>query len=152
MSLPALPRSAFILGFLGLVPALLALGGAILLPDPDLRLMALRAGALYSAIILSFLGGTWWAFATRAPAERQLPLLVLSVLPSLLAWGCVLMTNVWTLLALGAIIILTPATDRLLEMTGLAPAGWMRLRLPLSLGLGVLTSAMGLAAAWTLAR
>ena len=48
------------------------------------------------------------------------------------------------MIALGGAILLTLPVDRHLVATGEAPANWMKLRMPLSLGLGGLTIAAGL--------
>ena len=101
---------------------------------------------LYPAIILSFLGGLWWSMAMRR-AARQGMLAVLAVVPSLVAALLVVAAGVtasgWAVAALGIAIMLTLPVDRHLVTTGEAPAGWMALRVPLSLGLGLLTIAAG---------
>jgi len=51
------------------------------------------------------------------------------------------------MVAMGSAIMLTLPVDRWLVTRGAAPANWMRLRVPLSLGLGALTIAAGALAA-----
>lgn len=54
---------------------------------------------VWSAIILSFLGGIRWGFAiANAPEENKN--LVLSVIPSILAWFAILLPDAYTILAL----------------------------------------------------
>ena len=45
----------------------------------------------------------------------------------------------WAMVAVASGLFLTLLVDRALVRAGEAPAGWMGLRVPLSLGLGVLT-------------
>jgi hypothetical protein len=49
----------------------------------------------------------------------------------------------WTLVGTGVALLLTLPVDRHLVATGDAPADWMRLRVPLSVGLGGLTIVAG---------
>lgn len=149
-------RTALLLGIAGLLPpiagvALIALGKR----DPsDMAWAPLLAGyaivLVYGAAILSFLGGIWWGFAMRR-SVGQARLAALAVLPSLVAVACVVAAALtfqhggpWPVIALGVAIVLTLPVDRHLVATGEAPANWMRLRVPLSLGLGGLTIAAGL--------
>jgi hypothetical protein len=137
--------AAHVLGFAGLLPqagavALIALGSG----EPFARLLA----TVYGGLILSFLGGMWWGFAMRR-SERQGALAAVAVVPSLAALA-IIMTGAMNglddkaLVALGVAILLTLLVDRHLVATGEAPAGWMRLRVPLSIGLGSLTILAGL--------
>jgi hypothetical protein len=50
------------------------------------------------------------------------------------------------LVVLGGLIALTLPIDRLLVKSGLAPANWMLLRVPLTVGLSLATVGLGLAA------
>lgn len=140
-----LPRPARLLGWSGLLPAAAALAAALLAPQPWPE-FAFRAGALYSGLILSFLGGAWWGLATRAGPERAWPLYLVAVVPSLSALALLLVMTPARLVLLGLLIMATVVVDRVLVRLDLAPAGWMALRLPLSLALGLLTVGLGLAA------
>lgn len=110
---------------------------------------------MYAALILSFLGGIWWGFAMRC-GVGQGQAVALAVMPSLIAFGCLATAaagmvggpdmppfSTWAAVALGSAVMLTLLVDRRLVATGEAPVGWMRLRVPLSLGLGLLTIAAG---------
>lgn len=140
-----LQRPAFLLGYAGLIPPALALGAALWAP-PEWRELAFRAGALYAGLILSFLGGAWWGLATRAEAGKAWPLYVLAVVPTLVALALLMLLTPERLVLLGGLILFTLPVDGLLVRTGLAPANWMRLRVPLTVGLGALTAGLGLAA------
>ncbi|NJR20203.1 MAG: DUF3429 domain-containing protein [Hyphomonadaceae bacterium] len=79
------PRGPWVLGILGLVPFY----GAILagqFAPPPYSLVSITVFYVYSAVILSFLGGTRWGFevSTRPEGPSFLTLLF-SVIPSLLA-------------------------------------------------------------------
>ena len=140
---PLVSRAAMILGFAGLLPQfaavpLIALGG---------RTLALPVALAYPMIILSFLGGIWWGFAMRR-TERQGGLAAVAVLPSLVAMALVALYAAtvrveWTLVGTGIALLLTLLVDRHLVAAGDAPADWMRLRVPLSVGLGGLTIVAG---------
>jgi peptidoglycan/LPS O-acetylase OafA/YrhL len=137
-------RTAFALGFAGLLPQMaatvLALGRDAVAPVVALA---------YGLLILSFLGGMWWGFAMRRaddPAQGRLALV--AVVPSLAALAIAIATFHtgrldWGLVATGVALFLTLPVDRSLTRDGDAPADWMRLRVPLSVGLGALTILTG---------
>lgn len=130
--------TAYALGLAGLLPALfatiqLALG----------RAEAAYLALIYAWLILSFLGGIWWGLAMRRDVGQG-GLTVLAVVPSLLAltFAVASVATVilpWVCVATGVAIVLTLLVDRRLVANGGAPQGWMRLRVPLSVGLGGLT-------------
>ncbi|HLZ78217.1 MAG TPA: DUF3429 domain-containing protein, partial [Sphingomonas sp.] len=84
-----IPTAAVLLGAAGLLPPLMAVfvrlaAGAH--PESQLPGMVGALALIYSALILSFLGGIWWGVAVaRVPAEEQAPLFGLAVVPSILA-------------------------------------------------------------------
>jgi hypothetical protein len=145
---PPLPPLARRLGYAGLLPQL-AMVAVLFQGRLEERFIALSIAYAYAALILSFLGGLWWGLAARA--ERPPAWLwFASVAPSLIA-----LASAWpwavgepwpapSLMLLGVALIGSLAVDRALMRASIAPPGWMRLRLPLSLGLGVLTLLAGL--------
>jgi len=140
----AIGRVAFALGFAGLLPQL----GAALLAWVGIGDGALIALA-YAALILSFLGGMWWGLALFRRAGQSL-LVTLAVVPSLVAGAILALAAVHLplgLVAMGSAIMLTLPVDRWLVARGAAPANWMQLRVPLSVGLGTLTIVAGALAA-----
>jgi hypothetical protein len=139
-----LQRPAFILGWLGLLPAVAAVVAAGLGAQP-LRELAFRAGALYAGLILSFLGGAWWGLAARA-RERAWLLYGVAVVPSLAALALLLLMDAPGVILMGVLILSTLLVDRALDGFGLTPANWMRLRVPLSVGLGAATILLGILA------
>lgn len=149
-----IPAAAALPGFAGLLPPLgvlvaeLAVRRAV--PSSPVALFGLRQVALlYAGLILSFLGGMWWGIAaTRVPRERLGRWLVLAVVPSLWAFAAALAGSasgdpvrgprlVAALLALGLLGSLL--VDRALARRELVPGWWLRLRVPLSVCLALLT-------------
>lgn len=140
---PRVGRTAFLLGFAGLLPQLAAVMlGVIGYPDNGVIALA------YPLLILSFLGGMWWGLAMCRTAGQR-PLVLLAVVPSLVAAalvGLAVVDYAWGLVATGSAIMLTLPVDRWLTGRGDAPANWMALRVPLSVGLGGLTIVAGVLA------
>lgn len=87
------PRLPFWLGCAGLIPFLA--GAVCIYVAPVLwQALAIKAFIFYSAVILSFLGGIHWgvAMSQDAPDTRAFSIrLVLSMVPSLLAWPSLLL-------------------------------------------------------------
>ncbi len=129
-----IPLAPLLLGLAGVLP--FAWGAlTILLPDLgswSLDLLGPRFTGrtllvLYGTIILSFMSGTIWGFATRAKGRHAAVLYALSTAPAL--WALALgFSNV--MLALGFLALLL--LDRHAQAAGLAPPWWMRLRLLLT--------------------
>lgn len=146
----AVPRAALILGLAGLLPQIAAisveLGG-----NPAYLFTAEALAFAYGALIFSFLGGLWWGLAARADPAPDWVYGIAGV-PSLIAlaaavpWATGARWPGPSLIVLGIGIIAALAVDRRLVADRLAPAWWMRLRVPLSLGLGGLTLIAGIAA------
>jgi hypothetical protein len=138
-----IPPIARLLGLTGLLPQLAAIG-LLLDGDPQSRFSALAIAYAYAALILSFLGGLWWGLAARTDTPPRW-LWFASIAPSLIAlvtawpWMVGLRWPGPSLVVLGISLIGALLVDRALVRDGIAPPGWMALRVPLSLGLGVLT-------------
>ena len=145
-----IPSGALTLGLAGLIPffwgALLILGldaGSLPLPaalQGDGRLVLLR----YGGIILPFMSGVLWGFATKTTCARATMGYALSVLPALwwfFAPGTGPVSALTSLLS-GFVALLL--LDYAFWRWGLAPRWWMSLRLlltagvVLSLGIGIL--------------
>lgn len=138
---PKLPRK---LGYAGLLPQIGVL--AVLLSGSQWwRFAALSIGYAYAALILSFLGGMWWGLAARSPERAPAWIWFAAVAPSLLALATFLpwvFGATWpgpSLAVLGLALVTSLFVDRRLVADDLAPAWWMALRVPLSIGLGLLT-------------
>ena len=146
MTEQSLPPEARWLGYAGLLPQALAL--LLSLSSNEWGFVALAGGFAYGALIFSFLGGVWWGQAL-AGERVGAGTFVAAVLPSLIALALFLP---WTfgyawpgpsLLWLGLFIGISPLIDRRLDLSGSA---FMRLRIHLSVGLGVLTILLGIVA------
>lgn len=148
-SVPVLPRW---LGIAGLLPQLGCV--AVLYAGPaDWRAGALALAFAYAALILSFLGGAWWGIAAAAPAAERRNALgwlwIAAVVPSLVAlagflpWALGWQWPEPSLVMLAGALLVSLGVDA--RLGALAPRWWMALRVPLSLGLGLLTLAAALA-------
>ncbi|HMT42512.1 MAG TPA: DUF3429 domain-containing protein [Sphingorhabdus sp.] len=145
---PPLPASAKWLGYAGLLPQVIAV--AMILYDPTLEWIALAGGYGYAAFIFSFLGGVWWGLAlnTANPPGWLYPVAVapsLIALASYLPWIWGLEWPEPSLNILAVCLLLSPMVDSALGRHIPLPAGWMRLRVHLSTGLGLLTMVLAIA-------
>lgn len=138
-------ESPLILGYAGLLPQIAAVATCVFSPEGDVGPMFAFG---YATLILSFLGGIWWGFAMRS-TDGQGRIATWAVLPSLFGAALILLSIAhvlamsWALVLLGSAVMLTLMIDRRLVDSHIAPAGWMALRVPLSIGLGVLTIVCG---------
>lgn len=137
------------LGFAGLLPQAAAVCWIPLATDDGPGVLLAQ---FYPLLILSFLGGIWWGFAMRRPANQG-SLAMMAIAPSLVALAlfCAAVASLidtyrfapWQLVATGVSMLLTLLVDRHLVVSGEAPEGWMQLRVSLSVGLGALTIVAG---------
>jgi hypothetical protein len=133
------PTSAAVLGALGLIPFL---WHAATILSPGLadwgaaafgpRFVGPFVGLAYGTVILAFMSGVLWGFATRVEGLGAAAGYALSTVPALWAFffvgGGPVSAAVW--LAAGFVLVLM--LDLMFFQRGLAPAWWMRLRLPLT--------------------
>jgi hypothetical protein len=137
-----LPRPLVALSLAGLLPQAICLM-AVAYGGPE-RWIALAAGCFYAAIILSFLGGMWW-MAGLLSGLRAGWVYGLAVLPSLIGFAALLPWTVgWSwpgpsLVVLALALIASPLVDRPLAQHIAVPPGWLRLRMAMAGGLGLLT-------------
>ena len=137
-----MPPEARILGAGGVIPLLAGIVMAFAAPEP-FGFPLVRTILIYAAMILSFLGGIHWGFASAALARDAVELnapriLGLSVLPALAGWVALFLSNALAAPLLAAsfasVLLLDRATDRL----GYVPRWWMRLRMRLTAAVVVL--------------
>lgn len=124
-----IPAPAAWLGGLGVLPFLACALLAVLGPEPEQRALAERAFVAYSALILSFLGGVRWGAVLGDVDWRAL---LLSVTPSLLAWGCLLIDVEYALRLLALLFAVLGIFDVLRRPAPHWPAWFMVLRARLS--------------------
>ena len=145
LTLRPLPKAAFVAGYAGLLPQVIA--AAMVLSGMEYRWTGLAAAYGYAAFIFSFLGGMWWGLAvtTRNNDVSANRMFALAVAPSLLSLATYL-PWIWgwewpgpSLAWLGIFLMLSPLADRWLSSRCALPPGWMKLRWHLSIGLGGIT-------------
>lgn len=133
------PRAPLILGLAGLLPFL---WGALTVLFPDLGLWTAQtvgprfAGPyvmlFYGAVILSFMSGVLWGFATRAEGTLATIGYALSVIPALWAFfmtgGGPQSAGMSLIFGFAGLLFI----DAQFARWRLAPSWWMALRLPLS--------------------
>lgn len=139
-----IPRPALLLGLGGLIP--FAAGAAIsFAPNAELARHGLMALTFYAAVILSFLGGVRWGALIAAPAlesgQQDLPWsgMILSVMPSLVAWPALLLRPAPALILLLAGFLIQFWLDVIAAREGRLPR-WYGLRLRTLLSAGAITA------------
>lgn len=134
-----IPRAPLILGLAGLLPFL---WGALTVLAPELGLWTAQmigprfAGPyvmlFYGAVILAFMSGVLWGFATRATGTMASIGYALSVIPALWAFfmtgGGPVSAGMNLIFGFAGLLVL----DGQFARWGLAPPWWMPLRLLLS--------------------
>jgi Protein of unknown function (DUF3429) len=134
-----IPRAALGLGLTGLLPflwsaashlspALSAWAGGYVPP----MFIGSYVGLSYGTIILSFMSGVLWGFATKASGRAATTGYALSVIPALWAFVMVTDSSVNSMIYLAAGFAGLLLLDASFAAQGLAPAWWMRLRLTLT--------------------
>jgi hypothetical protein len=130
-----IPRSALILGLAGLIPFL---WGALTVTVPSValwgqsnlggRFIGPYVQLFYGAIILSFMSGVLWGFATKATGQMATASYVLSVIPAL--WAFFMTGGGPTTAAVNLIVgfLGLLLLDWHFWRLGLAPPWWMHLR------------------------
>ncbi|MEJ8562765.1 DUF3429 domain-containing protein [Yoonia sp. GPGPB17] len=130
-----IPRSALFLGLAGLIPFLWG-ATTILLPNLALwgqmnlsgRFIGPHIQLFYGAVILSFMSGVLWGFATKATGQIATASYILSVIPAL--WAFFMTGGGPTTAAINLIVgfLGLLLLDWHFWRLGLAPPWWMHLR------------------------
>lgn len=136
---PTIPRSALLLGWLGVVPfATLAMATLVLGPAEASR--AVAGLLLYAAIILSFMGGVQWGLSIVRQAEPPAELarrLTIAVLPALAAFAMASLPTRAALLGLAAVFGALLVYDLTTVRSGIAPPWYGRLRIQLTIAVAL---------------
>ena len=131
-----IPRAPFILALAGLIPFV---WGALTYLNSDLQAWGSRAlgprfvgpyvQLFYGSVILSFMSGVLWGFATKTSGSRAATGYALSVLPALWAFfmtgGGPISASVNLIMGFTGLLFL----DAAFWYWGLAPRWWMKLRI-----------------------
>ncbi len=129
------PASAGWLGGLGAAP-FIGLAGVMPFLTGAPRLLIAHALVAYGATILSFLGGVHWGLAIGShggPDNGRLGArLTLSVIPSLAAWGALLLPERPGLFVLALAVAAMLWLDLRASRLGQTPPWYPKLRIPLS--------------------
>lgn len=124
-------RLAYLLALAGAIPFISA-AGIVSLGAVEYQPLAVQGATTYAAVILSFLGGIQWgiglSLTSDAPRSAQ-TLLLLSVVPSLLAWALLFVAqpNARVLVAI-FLFGFVWVVDALLSLQKLIPPWFFRLR------------------------
>ncbi|MGL4320142.1 MAG: DUF3429 domain-containing protein [Paracoccaceae bacterium] len=135
-----IPRSALFLGLAGLIPFLVSVATEL---SPALSDLAVRTigprfvgpymALAYGTIILSFMSGVLWGFATKATGHVATYGYAISVIPALWAFFFVGSGPVRSAIWLSVGFLLLIGLDMMFWPRGLAPPRWMRLRVVLTM-------------------
>lgn len=126
------PAPAAALGAAGLLPFVAgALAAHGLMPGIDSPVTGLLMLQSYGSAILAFMGGCLWGFAAQAGRAGWKELAV-SVAPALWAFTVAFSPDALLSLIIGFVFLFI--LDLMFRGWGLGPAWWLRLRLPLTLG------------------
>ncbi|MDA7966010.1 DUF3429 domain-containing protein [Ruegeria sp.] len=133
------PRAPLFLGLAGLIPFV---WGALTYLNGDLQAWGTRAlgprfvgpyvQLFYGSVILSFMSGILWGFATKTSGSKAAICYTLSVLPAL--WAFVMTgsgpvsTSINLITGFAGLLLL----DAVFWYWGLAPRWWMKLRILLT--------------------
>lgn len=134
-----IPRPALLLGLAGLIPFLWSAATHL---SPTLAVWAGQwlkpmflgayVGLTWGPVVLAFLSGVLWGFATKAEGREAAIAYTLSVIPVL--WGFVMVSDASDtsaiFLAAGFVGLLL--LDATFQAWGLAPRWWLRLRVMLT--------------------
>lgn len=134
-----IPRSALWLGLAGLLPFI---WGVVTLYSPTAaqqtvalvgpRFIGPYIGLAYGTVILAFMSGVLWGFATKETGEMAATGYALSVLPALWAFFMVGGGPVSAAINLMIGFVALLALDWFFAHWGLAPVWWMKLRVLLT--------------------
>lgn len=134
-----IPRPALILGLAGLIPFLWSAathlspalsGWAVQWLSP--MFLGAYVGLSYGTVILSFMSGVLWGFATRAEGAEAAVAYALSVIPALWVFFMVNDASANSVIFLAAGFVGLLLLDAMHAAWGLAPRWWLRLRVMLT--------------------
>lgn len=135
-----IPRPALLLGLAGLLPFLWSAATHL---SPTLAgwagqwvppmFLGAYVGVTYGTVILSFMSGVLWGFATRAEGETAAIAYAFSVLPALWVFFMVTDASDTSVIFLAAGFVGLLLLDVMYSAWSLAPRWWLRLRVMLTI-------------------
>ena len=138
-----IPSKVKYISYAGMIPILMGVIGSF-----DLSLMGnninnwlVELGMLFSAIILSFLGGCLFIFETHSKSEINFKGLMVSMCPSIWAVFSLLLPMTCFLLAVG--FLSTLERERYLSRKIILPNWWLKMRFQLTASMVLLLIVMG---------
>ena len=136
-------KPIYYLSLLGLLPVIAGVLGSFnfLMLGVEINIWLYKFGLLFSALILSFLGGCLFVFEILLKPKLEFKGLVLSIMPSLWAIISINLPMSSFLLAIGFLAILE--RERILQRNYELPPGWLRMRLHLTTLLIIALIVMG---------
>ncbi len=138
MTLP--PLSAIVLGLAGMIPFVYGVAMIFAAPGslvtfgffPENASGGIQMLERFGVVILGFMGGCLWGFASAGGRRPSFAMLGLASVPAAFAFAAVqddpAMSCLW--LAFGYVVL--QAIDVIYRRVGLAPDYWLTLRLPLT--------------------
>jgi hypothetical protein len=134
-----IPRPALLLGLAGLIPflwsaathlspALASWAGQMLSP----MYVGAYVGLTYGTVILAFMSGVLWGFATKTEGREATLAYTLSVIPALWVFFMVSDASDTSSIFLAAGFVGLLLLDATFQAWGLAPRWWLRLRVMLT--------------------
>lgn len=136
-----IPRPALALGLAGLIPFVWSAATSLSLPLTAWAADVLSpmflgrvVGISYGVVILSFMSGALWGFATRADRATAPIAYALSVIPALWAFAMVTDATETSVIFLAAGFLGVLLIDVAFAGWHLAPRWWLRLRVLLTAG------------------
>ena len=124
---------ALALGYAGVIPVagLLVLAWSSAAWQPQ----AVNSATIYAALVLSFLGGIHWGFATSGFASSKH--FLISVVPSLWAWSVFAATDFFTILGIIFGLITFLVYEQRCDLLEKYPEWYLPLRKHLTFGLSI---------------
>jgi hypothetical protein len=134
-----IPRPALLLGLAGLLPFLWSAATHL---SPALKgwagqwlspmFLGPYVGLSYGTVILAFMSGVLWGFATKAEGREAAIAYTLSVIPALWVFFMVSDASDTSAIFLAAGFVGLLLLDAMFSAWGLAPGWWLRLRVMLT--------------------
>ena len=138
-----IPSKVKYLSYAGIIPILMGVIGSFdfSFMGNNINNCLVELGILFSAVILSFLGGCLFVFETHLKSEINFKGLMMSMCPSIWAVFSLLLPMTCFLLALG--FLTTLERERYLSRIIILPNWWLKMRFQLTTSIVFLLIIMG---------